>query len=33
MRYFFSEWGGTEWPWNDFMAQAKAEMAKAGKKT
>jgi hypothetical protein len=33
MRSFFSEWCSKECFWNDFLAQAKAEMAKAGKKT
>ena len=33
MRSFFSEWCSKECFWNDFLAQVKAEMAKAGKKT
>ena len=31
MRSFFSEWCSKECFWNDFLAQAKAEMAKASK--
>ena len=31
MQSFFSEWCSKECFWNDFLAQAKAEMAKAQK--
>jgi hypothetical protein len=33
MRSFFSEWCSKECFWDDFLAQAKAEMAKARKKS